>query len=291
VAAIEIDATGRSTRIESGELVTPEPVALDVIDVVPADTPVTVNATSPFTSVVPVVGDTVATDVLAIAMSTGRPGNGLLEASSTVTLPLTVPNVAFDTMSESRGTVAVTCATAASTVMTDGDAETVASMVALTLVDPGATPVTWPVVDPTVATAGALELQVGVRPPSGLPDAVPMVFPAESSGDAERETWVACGAPTRVAVDGVTTTELTGTRSDERTSVSLTVPVPVDALATSSSPATAPLVATMVVTPDVVAVESIVRNDENAAGTLHTTSCPGSTVPTASFVCTLTARR
>src|SRR3989442_12483671 len=77
------------------------------------------------------------------------------------------------------------------------------SLVAVIVAEPVATPVTRPPVD-TIATPGALDAQVTIRPLSGLPFA--------SSGVAV--SWPHC--PTWIpAVAGLTLTDATG-RSEER---------------------------------------------------------------------------
>src|SRR2546426_7306312 len=196
--------------------------------------------------------DTVAIAGALDAQLTIRPLSGLPFASSGVAVswphcPTWIPAVAGLTLTDATGTGFTV--TAALPVLP--------SLVAVIVTAPAATPVTSPVED-TVATAGALDVQVTDRPESTLPA-------------ASFSVAVSCTvAPTSTtAVTGLITTDATGTFA----TVTLADPllpslVAVIVTAPAATPITRPLADTVA-----IAVFELV----------HVTARPASTFPAASL--------
>jgi len=116
------------------------------------------------TAVIKPVVDIVATAVLSELHDTGRPVNTAPLAANVVAVACDVSSVVI----EVGASVTVTDATGTGTTVTVTPPLT-PSLVAVMVAVPGAMAVTRPDVGSTVATAGALELQLMARPVSALP--------------------------------------------------------------------------------------------------------------------------
>src|SRR5712692_8500871 len=179
-------------------------------------------AATPVTSPLPF---TVATPKLPLAQVTTRPDNGLPPASFGVAVSCSVLPACTDAVAG----LTVTDATGAGVTVTI-EVPLLPSLVAVTVAEPGATPLTSPLVF-TVAAAVLLLAQVTTRPESALP-------PASRGVAVSCTVWPAV----TVAGDGVTSTVATGTL--------VTVMVDVPLLPSLVAVIVAELGATLVTSPD-----------------------------------------
>ena len=187
------------------------------------------------------LADTVATAVLLLTHVTVRPLKGLPLASSGVAVSCWVPPTRI------VAAVGLTLTDATGTATVIADVPLFPSLVAVIVAEPVATPVTRPFAS-TVATPGALVVQLTARPESG--------FPLASSGVA-----VSCWVPPTaiVAEPGLTATDATGTGFTVIADVPLFPSLVAVIVAEPGATAVTRPFASTVATPGALVVQLIVR--------------------------------